>query len=125
LAALDDLPGALQAYTNAARFSGGNSLTYTARASLLARLGRRDEVRELLAEMTTQAARQYMPAYAFGVVHAQLGEADASFEWLGRAIEARDLDLQLLPTDPRLKLLHKDPRFAALLRRCGCVAKTG
>jgi TolB-like protein/cytochrome c-type biogenesis protein CcmH/NrfG len=122
LLALDDMPGALQAYSSAARFSGGHSLTYAARAGVLTRLGRRDEVRALLAEMTAQAARQYMPAYAFGVVHAQLGEADAAFEWLGRAVEARDLNLAFLPTDPRLKVLHKDPRFAALLRRCGCAA---
>lgn len=122
LVALDDLPGALQAYTDAARFSGGHSLTYTARANLLIRLGRRDEVSALLAEMTTRAARQYTPGYAFGVVHALLGDSDQAFYWLGRAVEARDLDLTMLPTDRRLKILHKDPRFAALLRRCGCVA---
>jgi hypothetical protein len=114
-AALSDTEGALEAYADAARLSGGHSLTYSARATLLTRLGRIDEVQALLAEMTAQAARQYVPPYTFALVHTLLGDTDAAFASLERAIEARDLGLSGLPTDARLRALHEDPRFELLL----------
>jgi serine/threonine-protein kinase len=120
---LGDSEGALQAYADAARLSDGNSLTHGARANLLVRLGRADEARALLAEMTAQATRQYVPRYTFAVVHALLGETDAAFEWLDGALEARDIYLPGLPRDARLASLHDDPRFKALLSRCECVLR--
>lgn len=118
--ALGDIEGALQAHADAARLSGGHSLTYPARAKLLAQRGRIDDVRALLAEMTAQATHQYMPPYAFAVVHAQLSDNDAAFAWLDLAVEARDLGLFALATDSDLQSLHEDPRFTVLLRRCEC-----
>jgi pentatricopeptide repeat protein len=120
-AVLGDEEEALEAYSDATRLSGGHSLTYTARANLLVRLGRVDEVRALLEEMTERARHQYMPAYTFAGINALLGETDATFEWLERALETRDVNLPGLPTDTRFRLLHTDPRFQDLLRRCECV----
>lgn len=117
---LGDTEGALQAYADAARLSDGHSLTYSARASLLAQHGRMEDVRALLADMTAQAAHQYVPSYTFAVIHALLGDTDAAFASLDRAVETRDLGLLRLPTDLRLRRLHDDPRFGLLLRRCGC-----
>jgi DNA-binding winged helix-turn-helix (wHTH) protein/TolB-like protein/tetratricopeptide (TPR) repeat protein len=122
--ALGDTEGALQAYADAARLSEGHSLTYAARADLLSQQGRTADVRALLADMTAQAAEHYVPAYTFAVVQTLLGDIDAAFVSLERAIEMRDLGLPGLPRDPRLRRLHDDPRFDALLRRCGC-APTG
>ena len=124
LRARGDLEEALQAYSAAARFSDGHSLTYLGRADVLIRLGRVGEVPALLAEMKARAARQYVRAYAVATMHALLGETDAAFQWLDRAVEARDLGLQNLPTDRNLQSLHDDPRFEALLRRCDCVETT-
>jgi TolB-like protein/DNA-binding winged helix-turn-helix (wHTH) protein/Flp pilus assembly protein TadD len=117
---LGDAEGALRAYSDAARLSEGHSLTYAARASLLFDLGREDDVRALLAEMKEREARQYVPPYTFALIYTLLGEIDAAFEWLDRAVAGRDLALPGLPTDPRLRPLHADPRFADLLRRCEC-----
>ncbi len=119
--ALGDEEGAVGAYADATRLSGGHSLTYTARASLLIRLGRVDEARALLAEITARAAYQYVPAYALAVMNALVGEVDAAFAWLDRAVEARDVNLPNLPSDARLQSLRDDPRFEALLRRCDCL----
>jgi len=121
--ALGDTEGALNAYADASRLSGGNSQTYSLRASLLFRLGRIEEVRALLAELTERAAHQYVPAYTMAVVNAQLGETDVAFEWLERAVEARDMGLFSLPTDRRLRSVREDPRFEALLARCECQAR--
>jgi TolB-like protein/DNA-binding winged helix-turn-helix (wHTH) protein/cytochrome c-type biogenesis protein CcmH/NrfG len=119
---LGDPEGALESYADAARLSGGHSLTYSARATLLVTLGRMEEVRALLADMTAQAERQYVPAYSFALVHTLLGDTDAAFASLERAVEARDLGLPGLPTDSRLQPLRDDPRFDVLLRRCGCAS---
>ncbi|MCP5346215.1 MAG: winged helix-turn-helix domain-containing protein [Pseudomonadales bacterium] len=120
---LGDLDAAWNAFTAAARFSDGHSLTYSARVSLLVSLGRLDEARLLLDELTARAERQYVPLYALAVLHAQLNNTDAAFEWLDRAIEARDVDLTGLPDDVRLQALHDDPRFYTVLARCGCVPR--
>jgi TolB-like protein/Flp pilus assembly protein TadD len=119
--ALGDPEGALQAYADATRFSEGHSLTYAARAGVLVELGREDEARVLLQEMTERAEHQYLPAFTFAAIHALLGETDAAFEWLERAVEARDVNLPTLPRDSRFKPLHSDPRFQDLLERCACV----
>ncbi len=116
-----DSQGALQAYADAARYSGDHSLTYEARARVLAGLGRMDEARALLAEMTARSANRYMPPYSFAVIHALLGDREAAFGQLERAIEARDLGLRGLRAEPAFQPLRDDPRFADLLRRCRCV----
>ncbi len=118
--ALGDKEGALRAYTDAARLSDGHSLTYGARARILAELGRTEEIRALLTDVTERATHQYVPSYTFAVMHALLGETDAAFAALDRAVEARDLGLLGLPTDPSLRPLRDDPRYDVLLRRCGC-----
>jgi serine/threonine protein kinase/Tfp pilus assembly protein PilF len=52
-------------------------------------------------------------------VRAVRGEADAAFDWLERAYEARDPGIALAKTSTSLQGLHGDPRWAALLRRIG------
>jgi hypothetical protein len=44
-------------------------------------------------------------------------DADAhALDWLERAYDVRDSWLVFLPTDPRFRRLHGDPRFANLLQ---------
>jgi TolB-like protein/DNA-binding winged helix-turn-helix (wHTH) protein/tetratricopeptide (TPR) repeat protein len=119
---LGDLEGALHAYEDAARLSNGQSQTYSARISTLYRLGRLDAARALLAELTARAERQYVPPFALGVANALLGDRDAAFEWLNKAVDTHDVGLTGLPTNPALLSLHGDPQFDALLKRCGCLS---
>ena len=66
------------------------------------------------------AARdRYVPSYAIAIAHAATGERDAVFEWLERAYAARDVHLMFLPVDPKWDDYRQDPRFVALLSRCG------
>lgn len=112
---LGDTAGALAAYTESVRYSGYNSKPTAARAYLLIQLGREDEARNLLAEMSAIAARRYYPPYAFAVVHAGLAEIDLAFEALNRAIEDGDVHLFDLLEDVRLESLRRDPRFEVLV----------
>jgi hypothetical protein len=90
------------------------------RAYLLAKLGRTGEARDVLAQLTARAADEYVPPYAVAVIHAGLNDVEAAFDWLDRALDARDAGLLDLGRDRRLDALRSDLRFESLMRRCGC-----
>jgi hypothetical protein len=52
-------------------------------------------------------------------VHAGLGDADAAFASLDKAFAAHDVHLIYLPVDPKWDPYRDDPRFKALVDRCG------
>jgi TolB-like protein/DNA-binding winged helix-turn-helix (wHTH) protein/Flp pilus assembly protein TadD len=110
---------ALEALTDAARFSGGNSKAISLRGYILAKTGRANEAREVLRTLEADSREQYVPPLAMALVHAGLGEREAVFEWLDRAYAARDVHLIYLPVDPKWDPYRSDRRFAALLARCG------
>jgi TolB-like protein/DNA-binding winged helix-turn-helix (wHTH) protein/Flp pilus assembly protein TadD len=109
---------AVEALTAAARFSGANSKPMSLRGYLLAKAGRPDEARAILATLEAASRQRYVPPYAFALIHAGLGETDTVFEWLDRAYAARDVHLMYLTVDPKWDPYRADPRFAALLARC-------
>jgi tetratricopeptide (TPR) repeat protein len=110
---------ALEALANAARFSGGNSKAVSLRAYVLAKAGRANEARELLTTLEAVSHDRYVPPYAMALVHAGLDEGEAVFEWLTQAYAARDVHLVFLTVDPKWDPYRADPRFDALLARCG------
>ncbi|HET7695360.1 MAG TPA: winged helix-turn-helix domain-containing protein [Vicinamibacterales bacterium] len=110
---------AFERFAAAARLSGGNSKPLSNRGHLLARLGRTAEAREMLAALTSAAATRYVPPYAVALIHAGLGERDAVFAWLERAYAVRDVHLIFLTADPKWDPYRADPRFTALVKRCG------
>ena len=110
---------ALDALAIAARFSSDNSKPVAFRGYILAKAGRRDEARGVLAMLKAQSRTRYVPPYALALVHAGLGEHDAAFEWLNRAFDVHDVHLIYLPVDPKWDPYRSDPRFEALLMRCG------
>jgi TolB-like protein/DNA-binding winged helix-turn-helix (wHTH) protein/Flp pilus assembly protein TadD len=114
---------ALDALALAARFSGANSKSFAFRGYTLARAGRRDEAREVLTSLEALSRTRYVPPYALALVHAGLGEHDAVFQWLDRAFDVHDVHLIYLPVDPKWDPYRSDPRFDALLVRCGFPAR--
>jgi TolB-like protein/DNA-binding winged helix-turn-helix (wHTH) protein/Flp pilus assembly protein TadD len=110
---------ALDAFAVATRFSGANSKAVALTGYVLARTGRRDKAREVLTTLDMLSRKRYVPPYALALVHAGLGEHDAVFEWLDRAFDVHDVHLIYLPVDPKWDPYRSDPRFEALLVRCG------
>ncbi len=110
---------ALEALSNAERISGGNSKTISTRGYSLAKAGKTKEARDLLRTLETRSRRQYVPPYAMALVNAGLDEPEAAFTWLDRAYKARDVHLIFLTVDPKWDPYRDDPRFKALLKRCG------
>lgn len=109
---------ALEELTAAARFSGSNSKALSLRGYVLAKVGRANEARALMATLETVSRQQYVPPYTFALIHAGLRETDAVFEWLDRAYAARDVHLIYLHVDAKWDSYRDDPRFIALLARC-------
>ncbi len=114
---------ALAAYAAVERLSGGNSRAYSSRARTLARMGRVNDVRAILDALRARAQVQDVPPYTFAAVHTALGEFDAAFEWLERALEVRDVSLLGLDWDSDTETLRTDVRFASLIARCGCATR--
>jgi TolB-like protein/DNA-binding winged helix-turn-helix (wHTH) protein/tetratricopeptide (TPR) repeat protein len=112
---------ALDAFATAERLSAGNSKTVSFRAHALATAGRTDEARAVLAQLVARARERYVPPYAIALVYAGLSERGAAFEWLDRALVARDVHLIFLTADPKWDPYRSDPRFSALLKRCGFI----
>jgi len=111
---------ALEALEDAARFSGGeNSKTISLRGYLLATTARISEAREALRRLEEMSRERYLPPYAIALVHAGLGEREAVFVWLDKAYAARDVHLIFLPVDAKWDPFRADPRFEALIARCG------
>jgi TolB-like protein/DNA-binding winged helix-turn-helix (wHTH) protein/tetratricopeptide (TPR) repeat protein len=116
---LGQYESALDALTTAARFSGDNSKSVSLRGYTLAKAGRAQEARDVLNELQAASQKRYVPPYAFALVHAGLGERDATFQWLERARTARDVHVIFLTVDPKWDSYRADPRFIELLARCG------
>lgn len=86
----------------------GEALTYHA-------LGRREEsdkaLQMLIATHQNDAAYQIAEAYAYR------GEVGNAFAWLDRSYQQRDPGTPEFKTDPLMKSLRQDPRYAALLKK--------
>ena len=98
----------------------GVMLAHNTRASALlglhlARIGQRDEAREILNQLLSQAKKRYVPASSVAAVHLALGEMGPALDALDRALLSRDARLVFLKDDPGLVGLRKEQRFVALM----------
>lgn len=109
---------ALEALTSAARYSN-NSKVISLRGYLSAKAGKADAAREVLTTLQAVSRERYVPPYAMALVHVGLGEPEAVFEWLEKAYAAHDVHLTWLTVDPKWDPYRADPRFTALVARCG------
>jgi TolB-like protein/DNA-binding winged helix-turn-helix (wHTH) protein/Flp pilus assembly protein TadD len=123
---LGELDRALEALTTAGRFSNYNSKTMSFRGHLLASAGRTAEAREVLKTLeTVSSGGKYVPPYAMAFITLGLGDKDATFEWLERALEKHDVHLMFLTVDPMWDPLRQDPRFTSILDRCDFMRTAG
>jgi tetratricopeptide (TPR) repeat protein len=79
--------------------------------------GHRMEALTLLSALLLSAERRYLPPFGVAMAYAGLGDADAAFRWLERAVEERAAFMDGLAVAPGFASLHGDPRWSQLLRR--------
>ena len=83
-----------------------------------ARAGERDKAQDAIRELRALAGNRYVSAVNVATVYAGLGDADATFEWLEKAREARDGRVQQLVW-PLFDQFRGDPRYLHLKNRIG------
>jgi len=83
----------------------------------LAKLGRDEEARGVLAELLERRQREYIDAYAVARLQLALGHTESAFIELERAIEENVGGLYALRFDPTADGFRSDPRFPTLLQR--------
>ena len=59
----------------------------------------------------------YVPPSTFALAHIGLDDWVAAFEWLEKAVEARDPIVMPIKTFPFMDPVRNDPRYRALLSR--------
>ncbi|MEO7274442.1 MAG: winged helix-turn-helix domain-containing protein [Vicinamibacterales bacterium] len=109
---------ALEALSDAARLSTGNSKAVSLRGYVLAEIGRTEAARDVLRDLETKSRERYVPPYASALVLAGLNDREGVFAALERAFVATDMHLMYLPVDPRWDPYRTDPRFKDLIERC-------
>lgn len=87
-------------------------------AYALALSGHKSEARETLQDLQTLSRSEYLSSFNLITVHVGLGNYEAAFPLLEKALEERDYVVRF-KTEPVLDPLRADPRFQSLLRRAG------
>jgi TolB-like protein/tRNA A-37 threonylcarbamoyl transferase component Bud32 len=108
---------AVSALSKAHELSGGAPFTLGFLALACGRAGRADEARALLERAAEAAKAGYVPPSTFAFGHIGLGDWDAAFDWLDRAIEGRDPLGVPIKTYYFLDPIRGDARYHALLRK--------
>ena len=97
--------------------SGGEPVRTVGLARAYGIMGKKNEARKVLGELTKASRQSYFPPYLFGAIHVALGENDLALVWLEEAYSHRDPYMVHLKMDATFDPLRSDPRFQDLLRR--------
>jgi TolB-like protein/Tfp pilus assembly protein PilF len=81
--------------------------------------GDRARALRMIAEMRKPTAGRYVPVYYIADIYAALGDKEAAFEWLDRALDQHSNSCLLLAIDPAFEDFRSDPRFQEATRKIG------
>lgn len=99
--------------------SGSNPMMIAALGHAYAKAGMPARAQELLATLGDRVPRGYVPSLCSAFIQIGLGEKNAAFAALEKALEERSGWLMFLRVDPRFDSLRAEPRFEQLLSRVG------
>ncbi len=108
---------AVKILQKAHELSGGIPFTLGFLAFASGRAGQREEALRLLESARLSAASRYVPPTTFAFGYGGLAQWDTAFEWMDRAVEARDPLIMGIKSFHFLIPVRGDPRFGQLLRR--------
>ncbi len=112
-----NLDAAFASIGQAVSFADQSSQAEALQGALLARHGRADESRKVLARLEARSGMRYVPPTSLAAVQAALGDRDAALASLERACDCNDTRMLHLRDDPRWAALRAEPRFATLVTR--------
>jgi DNA-binding winged helix-turn-helix (wHTH) protein/tetratricopeptide (TPR) repeat protein len=111
------LPAAVGSLEHACRLAGRPAWLLGWLGLAYGMSGRREAARSLFDELQAESAARYVPPFALAMISLGLDDLDAMFEWMNRAIDARDPFVIPLPGYPVLDRIRSDPRYPPLLAR--------
>ena len=100
---------------DAVRFSSNSPVMLAGLGHALAASQDRKEALRVGRELERLRGDKGLFAYEIGLIHGTLGDEEKAFMWLKRAVQERSGWIAYLRVDPRLDMLHDDPRFDNLL----------
>ena len=83
----------------------------------LAKAGRHDQARALLAELEAESKKRYVSPQWSSVIYAALGEKDRALRYLKQGWDVRAIQLVWMAVDPNFDVLRDEPDFQAILAR--------
>lgn len=116
-----DAESALELWNRMPEVTGDPTSGSGVRGLALARLGRTDEARAMLANLDER--RKSTPSVGldndYALIYWGLGDLDRTFDYLARAVDQRRGSVIFLATSPNWSPLRHDPRFQELVARIG------
>jgi TolB-like protein len=109
---------ALAACDLAGQFSGGNSEALSIAGYVHAVAGDQGKAEGYVQQMMERKKERYVPPYNFALVFAGLGEHEKALQWLGTALEERDVHMPFL-LDYKWDAMRGDARFREITARAG------
>ena len=111
------LDEALESLQRAVDLSGGSALMLGWFGLILGAGGRTDEARGVLERLEVMSRTAYVPPASIAWVHLGLRDLGRAFEWLDRAVDARDQLMMPIKSYVFFDSIRSGPRFHALLRK--------
>jgi tetratricopeptide (TPR) repeat protein len=109
-----DLDQAVAAYRKGFEISPTDAGATAEMAHAYASLGRRDEALKLLDRVNELAAKRYVDAWFFALIHVGLNDTDRALSSLERGLQERSQNMIYLKVDPRFGKLRGQPRFTRI-----------
>lgn len=108
---------AVEELERAHQLSGGIPFTLGFLAYAYGRAGRKEEARGLGMQAEHAATRAYIPPFTVALAHIGLLDWESAFDWMDRAVEARDPLIMPVKSYPFLQPVRGDSRYRALLEK--------
>jgi TolB-like protein/Tfp pilus assembly protein PilF len=83
---------------------------------VLAKSGRADEAKQILAAYVEQSKQRYISPIPFCLIYLGLGEIATAMDWLDKAWEERSIQLMWLKTELVFDSVRSEPRFKKVLK---------
>jgi len=87
-------------------------------------LGKRDEARKIIAELTERATHEYIDETLIVYIFTALGDKDQAFAWMEKGFQSRAGNLPWMIMEPKFDPLRSDPRFGQFVRQIGLGVKS-
>ncbi len=112
----------IRALTRTLELSDNNPMYLSRLAYGLGRSGDKTRASEILTQLKTQAAKDYVSPFSLAIVYLGLEEFEKAITHLRQAFEEKVYHMLLLKTDPLFDPVRSDPGIKELMNRMGFLA---